>query len=186
MMQTFVEAFGDKLMTTKRWDAFSLIAEILLTRRAIKIVETGCVRQENNWGGDGQSTVVWSWLARQTGGKVSTCDVNKSNCNTAAFLAPDAVIYNMDSITFLRGYYAAESIDLLYLDSYDLTDDYRAALHHIGELAAIYERLPSGCLIAVDDCVTEDRGKHVYVAAFFASIGVLSLISSHVTVWQKP
>jgi hypothetical protein len=186
MMQTFAEAFGDKLMTTKRWDAFSLIAEILLTRRAIKIVETGCVRQENNWSGDGQSTVVWSWLAQQTGGKVSTCDINRSNCNTAAFLAPDAVVYNMDSITFLRGYYAAESIDLLYLDSYDLTDDYRAALHQIGELAAIYERLPSGCLIAVDDCVTENRGKHVYVAAFFDSIGVLSLISSHVTVWQKP
>jgi hypothetical protein len=186
MRETFAEAFGDKLLMTKRWDAFSLIAEKLLSRRAINIVETGCVRQENNWGGDGQSTVVWSWLARQTGGKVSTCDINKSHCNTAAFLAPDAVIYNMDSITFLRGYYAAESIDLLYLDSYDLTDDYRAALHHIGELASVYERLPSGCLIAVDDCVSEDRGKHVYVEAFLDSIGVAPLIRSHVTVWQKP
>ena len=95
-------------------------------------------------------------------------------------------VHQQDSVEALTGFASASTIDLLYLDSYDLTDDYRAALHQIGELAAIYERLPSGCLIAVDDCVTGDRGKHVYVAAFFDSIGVLSLISSHVTVWQKP
>ncbi len=185
-METFSEAFGDKLLFTKRWDAFSLIAARLLTRGPINIVETGCVRQENNWGGDGQSTVVWSWLAQRAGGRVFTCDIDESNCKTAKRLAPKAAVYHMDSITFLRSYYDASLIDLLYLDSYDLTDDHRAALHHIGELAAIYERLPSGCLIAVDDCVTDDRGKHVYVAAFFASIGVVPLIKSYVTVWQKP
>jgi len=56
-----------------------------------------------------------------------------------------------------------ETLDFLYLDSYDLTETIDSPTHHLAELASVYPRLPSGCLIAVDDCVSEQHGKHRFV-----------------------
>lgn len=78
---------------------------------------------------------------------------------------------------------------LLYLDSMDLYgaphEMAQSALHHAGELAACYSRLPSGCLIAVDDC-KEPIGKHTIVKAFFDAAGIKPEFSGYITIWRKP
>lgn len=187
MLDAFCTEFQDKVgKNNGRWNSFRFIAEKLLTLdRPVNILETGCVRLENNWTGDGQSTVMWGWIAEKTGGSVTTIDISEESVNTAIRLVPNAHVILGDSITSLRMLSGIDKIDFLYLDSFDVTGDYEAPLHHIGELASVYARLPSGCLIAVDDC-SGQYGKDKYVAMFFNSIGVRPVSSGHITIWEKP
>ena len=174
------------LQSEHRWPAFAGIAKRLVDIDGpVHIVETGCARQEGNWQGDGQSTVMWGWLAERLGGSVATIDISRQNLDVAKRLVPSANAICSDSITALRSLPHAEQIDLLYLDSYDVTHDYRAPLHHMGELAAIYDRLKSGCLIAVDDAM-KDYGKDLYVKIFFADNGIKPIINGYTKVWEKP
>jgi len=86
----------------------------------------------------------------------------------------------------LREMQHVELLDLLYLDSYDLVEGIESPTHHLAELTAVYPRLPSGCLIAVDDCVSATHGKHRFVLAWLASLGVQPILESYVTIWRKP
>ena len=92
----------------------------------------------------------------------------------------------MDSVVGLRTLVEAKNIDFLYLDSYDLTETIDSPLHHLAELASVYAALPSGCLIAIDDCVDEQHGKHRFVRDFLSRLGVEPVLPSYVTVWRKP
>ena len=183
----FDTTFSPQLSNTRRWDAFRLIAEDLLSRgRPLYIVETGCARQENNWSGDGQSTLVWDWLLDQVGGTGLTMDISKENCAVAAAQVEHFKVACIDSVVGLRTMVQSDKIDLLYLDSYDLTETIDSPLHHLAELAAVYAGLPSGCLIAIDDCVDEQHGKHRFVRDFLSRLGVEPVLRSYVTVWRKP
>ena len=184
---SFDDAFIEQLGTSRRWRAFSVIVLRLLgLGRPVQIIETGCARKAGNWAGDGQSTVVWDWVIGKVGGHAMSIDLDPEHCATARSLAPRVEVICGDSIWNLRGAHQVEFADLVYLDAYDVTDDYRSSLHHMGELAAIYEQLPSGCMIAVDDCISPTRGKHLLVKHFFESIGVKPLVDSYVCVWVKP
>ncbi len=65
-------------------------------------------------------------------------------------------------------------------------DGIESPTHHLAELTSIYPRLPSGCIIAVDDCKSETHGKHRFVRDWLLSLGVRPLLESYVTVWRKP
>ena len=95
-------------------------------------------------------------------------------------------VQRLDSVIALRQLDDIKSIDLLYLDSYDLTESIDSPAHHLAELASVYPRLKSGCIIAVDDCVNEEHGKHRFVRSWLASIGVEPIVSTYVCVWVKP
>lgn len=183
----FDKAFSQELSNTRRWEAFTLIASDLLGRkRPLYIVETGCARQPGNWSGDGQSTLVWDWLLDQVGGTGLAMDISKENCAVAASQVTQFKVACVDSVVGLRTMVTPETIDFLYLDSYDLTDTIDSPLHHLAELASVYAQLPSGCLIAIDDCVDEQHGKHRFVRDFLSRIGVEPVLRSYVTVWRKP
>lgn len=183
----FVKKFKKHFVDdTLRWDAFQYIAKRLDSlRKPIFIVETGCMRQPGNWMGDGQSTVLFGWIAKETGGLIMSIDISEENIETVKTHVPNVNAINMDSILALRKIADAETIDLLYLDSMDLTKDWRSPLHHVGELAAIYDRLKSGCLIAVDDN-TGMYGKDRYIRMFFGDIGLRPIYTGYVTIWEKP
>jgi len=183
----FDRDFKSKLGEDRRWPAFKTMAYYLLAKQApVHIAETGCARQENNWYGDGQSTQVWNWIIERTGGSAVSFDIDQSAVNYAKSVARLVDIHCMDSILGLRSIPNPEELDLLYLDSFDLTKGIESPTHHLAELASVYPRLQSGCLIAVDDCVNDEHGKHRFVKAWLASLGVQPLQESYVTIWRKP
>jgi cephalosporin hydroxylase len=183
----FDAQFSKHLGNTRRWEPFRNIAADLIARgRPVNIVETGCARQPDNWAGDGQSTLVWDWLLDNLGGTGLSMDINEANCHAAAAQVKHVKIACVDSVVGLRVIVQPETIDFLYLDSYDLTETIDSPTHHLAELTSVYPRLPSGCIIAVDDCVTEQYGKHRFVRDFLARMGVEPVLRGYVTVWVKP
>ena len=183
----FDRAFKSKVGEQHRWPAFKLIAYYLLAKQEpVHIAETGCAREFDNWGGDGQSTQVWNWIIKRTGGSVVSFDINPKAVAYAKSVAPLADVQCIDSVQGLRMIPHPERLDFLYLDSFDLTPGIESPTHHLAELASIYPRLRSGCLIAVDDCQSAAHGKHRFVRDWLLSLGVRPLLESYVTVWKKP
>jgi hypothetical protein len=183
----FDAEFAKHLENTRRWGAFRMIVADLIARgRAVNIVETGCARQPDNWAGDGQSTLVWDWLLDKVGGTGLSMDISQENCAAAATQVQHFKVACVDSVVGLRTMVKPETIDFLYLDSYDLTETIESPTHHLAELASVYARLPSGCLIAVDDCVSEQHGKHRFIRDWLARMDVQPMLRGYVTVWRKP
>ena len=183
----FDREFRSKLGENRRWPAFKTIAYYLLAKQEpVHIAETGCARERDNWYGDGQSTQVWNWIIERTGGTAVSFDTNPKAVAYAKSAAPLVDVHCIDSIQGLRMIPKPEELDFLYLDSYDLTDGIESPTHHLAELTAVYSRLKSGCLIAVDDCVNETRGKHRFVRDWLRMLGVNPIQESYVTVWRKP
>jgi hypothetical protein len=183
----FEREFRGKVGEDRRWPAFKVIAYYLLAKQGpVHIAETGCARQADNWNGDGQSTQVWNWIIERTGGSAIAFDIDPGAVAYAKTVAPLVDVQCIDSVQGLRMIPHPEKLDFLYLDSYDVTPGIESPTHHLAELASIYPRLPSGCLIAVDDCKSETHGKHRFVRDWLLSLGVRPLLESYVTVWRKP
>jgi hypothetical protein len=186
-IQDFDARFEKVLGNTLRWQAFRAIAADLIARgHPVHIAETGCARMTDNWGGDGQSTLVWDWLLGELGGTGISMDISRENALHAAAQVEHMNVANVDSVIGLRTLVQPGRLDLLYLDSYDLTDGIESPTHHLAELTSVYPLLSSGCLIAVDDCVSEQHGKHRFVRDWLSRLGVEPLVRSYVTVWVKP
>ena len=166
----------------KRHEAFATIAELL--PEGCRIIETGTVRQIDNWEGDGQSTIVWDTLATNLGGTVTTIDINPIGAELVAELelqATTAIVGNsLDVIPTLTGH-----ADLLYLDSFDVDfeNPLPAAAHHLSELMAALNLLAPGSLVAVDDN-RDDQGKGSEVAWFLAEHGAVEIVRGYVRVWR--
>jgi trans-aconitate methyltransferase len=185
----FFSTFAPHLSETVRWRAFLYIVDELLRHgRPVTILETGTTRDPGNWAGDGNATAIWGWLAKRTGGTAYSIDIDPKACEAARGLACGVNVLEGDSLDLMRAITPKHHIDLLYLDSFDWTPSIgaRAALHHSAELARVWDALPSGCLVAVDDCHSVVSGKHVLVAAFFDLLGVKPEVESYVTIWRKP
>lgn len=186
-IQDFDAHFEKVLGRTRRWEAFRLMAEELIAKgRPVHIAETGCARQVENWDGDGQSTRIWDWMIEHLGGTAISLDISPASVKYARSTSPRVDVREIDSVVGLRTIVRTLELDLLYLDSYDLTDGIESPTHHLAELTSIYPRLPSGCLIAVDDCVDEGHGKHRFVRDWLSSLGVQPIVRSYITVWRKP
>jgi hypothetical protein len=96
------------------------------------IVETGCVRLEDDWGG-GMSTLVFSNFVADFGGRVTSIDISKENTELCAKVCKEydehLELIVSDSVKQLSSIPKDTTIDLLYLDSYD---------YPYGELLEIY------------------------------------------------
>lgn len=183
----FIQQFAPVLGNTDRWIAFNYIWEALKQKREpVHILETGCARDEGNWAGDGQSTLVWDWMITQLGGTGISIDLSPENAAVARSLVKRVEVKVSDSVIALKQEPELESLDLLYLDSYDWTGTFESPLHHAAEFAVAYPRLRSGCLIAIDDCFSDQEGKHVMVQDLLRGMGVEPVLRSRVTIWRKP
>lgn len=183
----FDAQFEKRLGNTRRWHPFrTIVADLIARGRPVNIVETGCAREIGNWHGDGQSTLVWDWLLDKVGGTGLSMDISPENCHAAASQVQHFKVACVDSVVGLRTMVKPEEIDFLYLDSFDLTETIDSPTHHLAELTSVYARLQSGCLIAVDDCVSEQHGKHRFVRDFLTRLGVQPVVRGYVTVWVKP
>lgn len=173
----------------KRWIAFEFIAKELLSKnKPIYMIETGTLNTDNDWLGYGQATLLWDDIVSKTLGKVYSIDIDLDKIKFARSKCKNINFIHCDSIGYLRGVDATD-LDFLYLDSYDwdLDKHISSCLHHMTELGAIWDRLPSGCLLAVDDCHSETHGKHVLVHSFFEKLlNLKPIISCHIQIWRKP
>ena len=185
-MNAFDEKFGAELSSGTRWAAFSWIYEYLRNLgRPISIVETGTARQRGNYQGDGQSTILFDWMLQEFGGTGISIDLSLDAVGVARSQVQRMTVIHGDSITILRGLSDLDRVDLVYLDSYDWTGGWDAALHHAGELSAIFSRLSPGCVIAVDDCLSRTNGKHMLVSAMLREMGMTPVLESYITIWIK-
>lgn len=185
----FCALYGGVLSHTGRWEGLSYILKDQLARESVGIIETGTCRNPGNWDGDGCATKVWDWLVGRKGGWAFSVDMDLQACQRAQEFCPGVHVICQDSVTFLRGWFPGQ-ISLLYLDSCDYPEpiELRKAsmMHQAAELASIYSRLPSGCLIASDDSFAEGHGKPGLTRRLLASFGVEPVLDSYIVVWRKP
>ena len=112
------------------------------------IIETGTYREENNYSGDGCSTLLFdNFIDLQCGGKgqLISVDIDPNACALARDNTKHADVICSDSVEFLGTLYG--KVDLLYLDSYNITDwgnDWESSSHHLKELFAAKTSLPLG------------------------------------------
>jgi len=162
----------------KRKDTFETMFKHLINQRKpfYTIVETGCMRDKNNFEGDGCSTFLFDEFVNYHEGMVSSVDLDEKAvelCST--YLSERTNVTHGDSLEFLAGLSEEEmgKIDLLYLDSMDLDVERPkvSAHHHALELNTIYNFLRRGCLIVVDDNFSKDCGKGMFVRQFLDEMG---------------
>lgn len=177
--------------------------------RPVCIVETGCVRDTriDAVTTEGQSTVLFDKFSESVPGTViHSVDINDKNVETCKSLVSDRVqVHTSDSVNFLRNKCANlihpfTSIDLLYLDSYDvdMENAHDAAIHCMNELFAASHLITENTLILIDDSpatasiiegsfkritpfVTNGKGK--YVASYMQSIGRTPFIKGFQIGW---
>jgi hypothetical protein len=131
------------------------------------IIETGTYREENNYTGDGCSTLLFdSYLNFRNVGALTSVDIDPDACKLAgkSVTYPDSCIVCSDSVEFLGECVGNEGLALLYLDSYNITDwnnDWAPAAHHLKELFAAKNVIVPGTLIVVDDNIKTSTGKRL-------------------------
>lgn len=194
-LELFDREFAPKLDTGpfKRASGFRKMFEHLDGCAVPYIIETGTMRSPGNWS-DGQSTLLWGAFARncRANGKqvrVFSIDINSDYLLIASKHAHEVSTLHGDSVKVLCTLEGTlEHADLVYLDSFDLdqSNPTPSALHHLMELTAIFRKLPSGCMVAVDDCISDECGKHILVKKFFEQIGVRPAFTGYQHGWIIP
>ena len=145
-----------------RRDGFKKIFEYLTTVKNPVIVETGTYREENNYAGDGCSTLLFDSFVDYHGGGVLSVDIDPVACKLAEKNTWFTEVIESDSVEFLGT--LEGKVDLLYLDSYNIDDwnnDWAPAAHHLKELFAAKNCIKDGTLIVVDDNLVTPAGKRI-------------------------
>jgi hypothetical protein len=182
-----------------RQRGFDYIFEYLKTIKNPLIVETGCAREENNYEGDGQSSLLFDQYTKEYGGQFYTVDISKESvkyCRSKMINEKSSVNLG-DSILYLKELNKwllskNEKIDFLYLDSFDAPKNnpdtvLTSALHHLYEFTTILPSLKPGCLIGVDDCWPSGdsiSGKGTFVAEYMNKINIKPSLVFHQTFWK--
>jgi FkbM family methyltransferase len=144
-----------------RAENFTKIFEYLdMFDHPVRIVETGCVRKENDWAGDGGSTMLFGKYAEfHPDAVVHSVDSDAEACALCRRLTGGHVqVHHGDSIAFLKSLADAppdglEAIDLLYLDSHEVDYDniFPGAFHHLQEYLAVSPLVQPETLVVIDD-----------------------------------
>ncbi len=195
----------------QRKETFKYIFEHLDKKnRPIFLVETGCVRRENTWEGEGQSSILFDRFCSEWPGSVAySVDINPEATKLCKTLVSSALeVHTGDSVSFLRNLAANRSpdfqyLDLLYLDSYDVdfNNPHISALHHMKELMAAATLINAETLVVIDDAPSqglfiqsdngpalimspEVSGKGKYVADYARTVGLEPVFSSYQVGWM--
>ena|SRR5688572_20792513 len=191
-MASFFEAFQIKYLQKLgiRKPTFWHLFEHLERNPVTCILETGCLREIDNWEGDGQSTRLFDHYAAMTGSDFWSVDNDPISITAASKVCQHTKLVLYDSVRFLQNF--NERVGLLYLDSFDLDEKNPdpAALHHLMELCAIRPCLKPGALVMVDDSPTDAQGrstgKGAMVAQYMQHIGAKRLAFGYQDLWQMP
>lgn len=155
------------------------------------IIETGTARIKDNWAGDGQSTLIWDWyINKYPTAQCVSIDLSEQSVNTACEQTSKVKYICGDSISVLNSMADNDlnKCGLFYMDSFDLDQNnpLPSSLHHLMELTAVWRFLPSGCMIVVDDCISNEIGKHILVRDFFDHLSIKPAFIGYQCGWIKP
>ncbi len=162
------------------------------TSKPILIVETGGLRQLENWLGDGQSTRIFDAFVGHHKGFLFSVDINPICAVLVSQVCGNrAIAVTADSVQFLRAFPGKQAISVLYLDSFDLdiNNPEPSSRQHLDELTAVIDLLEPGTVIAVDDNTVVDGravGKGKLVEEALSNRGVSLLFDGYQKVWQLP
>jgi len=132
--------------------SFDLMLRHLSALKSCRIVETGCIRAEEDWRGAGFGTYLLGAFAAAVRGRLDSVDANLAHCEFAlkwTRVFGDAVnIHHGDSIDYLRR--RSLPVDLLYLDSWD-TYVPGYAEHGLREIQEAERSLGDQSMVVYDD-----------------------------------
>ena len=174
-----------------RETGFTKIFEYLHKIKDPVIVETGTVREDYNFEGDGCSTILFDRYVNIRGGTLLTVDIDPVACKNARTVTTHAEVIEGDSVEFLST--LEGHADLLYLDSFNIynwLDDWEASGHHLKELFAAKNVIKQGTLIVVDDNLymknidtNKKFGKGRMIQELMKSIGIPPYIDGYHMGW---
>ena len=151
-----------------------------------RVVETGCVRAEDDFAGAGFSTYVFGAYLHIRGGHLASVDNDAPHCAFARqwtrCFGDSVNVHLADSVAWLRD--RNEPVDLLYLDSLDIGQP-RCAEHGLAELQAAYPLLRTRSIVACDDTSYREKafhGKGALVVPWLMERGWRILHSGHQTI----
>ena len=177
-MISFLDIFTEKYeyILNHRFSTFLKMFEYLesLNKNFYSIVETGMARQQNNYSGDGMSTLIFDEFISFHDGELYSVDLDPNAIKLChPLVSSKTSLVQSDSVQFLFELSKTDiNIDLLYLDSFDLdwNNPHPSSFHHMKELTAIIPRIKTGTLVVVDDNM-QGIGKGQYVRQFMDNIG---------------
>jgi len=193
----FYEDIRDRLQN--RTAGFDVVFDYLKTINEPLIIETGCAREEDNYEGDGQSSLLFDKYIAEYGGHFMTVDISDLSVNysKSKMTSENSLVIKNDIILFLKQLNEklqadGKRIDFLYLDSFDAPRNepdvvFRSALHHMYELATILPSLAPGALIGVDDNWFQDyrrAGKGCIIADYMDSIQNQPIFDQYQIFWK--
>ncbi len=155
------------------------------------IIETGTVRGVGGWYNEGQSTLIWDWVAKQLSDiKIISIDKDQSCIDIAKSQTSDNIEYICDcSVNTLNSMspQIIKNTTLLYLDSMDWTIEkaFESSLHHLCELTCVWTNLPIGCLVVIDDRHSDTMGKHIMIEQFMNKLGIIPFFKDYQIAWIK-
>jgi hypothetical protein len=172
-----------------REKTFEKIFKYLNTISDPIIVETGTYREENNYKGDGCSTLLFDKYTKFCGGSLLSIDNDPKACKLARkSTGKNTTVIESDSVEFLAT--LSGDISLLYLDSYNIKDwfnDWAPASHHLKELFAAKEAIKPGTLIVVDDNIIAPDGRRLgkgrLIHELMDAIGILPHFDDYQIGW---
>lgn len=131
--------------------SYDLMLKHLSDNPAPEIVETGCIRAEEDWRGAGFSSYLFGAFAAAQTGRLESVDVSPTNCSFAqrwTRIFPSTEVKCQDSVAYLRD--RRKPVDLLFLDSWD-TYVPGFAEHGLREIQEAEHLLHAESMVVYDD-----------------------------------
>lgn len=183
-----------KTQSDGRYETFKKAFELLHERGGKNIVETGCIRLQNDWGA-GMSTYLFGEYAKNFGAHVWTDDISKENmdcCRQVTALFSNYITYVVDdSLHFLKTF--TDPIDLLYLDSMDCPIEdkpgdpelLKSQNHQLNEITIALPKLHEKSIVLLDDNLFENGGKTRLTKMFLKGEGWKEILGGQQSLWSK-
>ncbi|GMN09456.1 hypothetical protein MTsPCn9_00880 [Croceitalea sp. MTPC9] len=164
----------------KRRDTFLKVMDLMKSIDAKTIIETGTSREGLRGAkSNGAATIVFGKWAKENSAFVHSVDISEESCRNAQQevdkqnLNEYVKIHHSDSLVFLKDF--DKKVDLLYLDSYDYSNDIevqkKSQEHHLLEFKAIENRLHENSIVLIDDCDLPNGGKGKLAIAYMLKNG---------------
>jgi hypothetical protein len=178
-----------------RYPSMKIALNLLYQSGGNIMVETGTVRQADDFAGGGMSTVVFGDFAKFYGKRLWTVDIlpeaiGLSQKLTAEYSSNISYVIS-DSVGFLSVF--PQKIDFLYLDSMDCPENdpinspnlIKSQKHQLKELWAAWDKLHSKSVVLLDDNHFANGGKCRLAIDFLREKGWTCLINEFQSLWIK-